>query len=207
MDDGDFEADVLTGYPRPTVRPSFPETPTGEDDPNIMYYPPDGDPPRRASYYNGRANIGYLHPSQDSLRIRWPVFGELSDIQVLDDPRDTNSATKPYLNDKDGSFHAVSDSAVTDPPCSQTTIYVDCLNEYSSLTFENCDCPYVEPDASGMVAADPVVQCMSREQLEKSIERTRKLMQEAARKLDFIEAAQLRDEVLRLEDILKEKSV
>ena len=67
--------------------------------------------------------------------------------------------------------------------------------------------PYVEPDSSGMVAADPVVQYMSREQLEKSIERTRKLMQEAARKLDFIEAAQLRDEVLRLEDILKEKSV
>ena len=46
---------------------------------------------------------------------------------------------------------------------------------------------------------------MSKEQLEKSISRTRKLMQEAARKLDFIEAAQYRDELLRLEDMLKQK--
>ena len=54
-------------------------------------------------------------------------------------------------------------------------------------------------------AADPIVEYMSKEQLEKSINRTRKLMQEAAKKLDFIEAAQYRDELLRLEDMLKEK--
>ena len=54
-------------------------------------------------------------------------------------------------------------------------------------------------------AADPVVEYMSKEQLEKSIGRTRKLMQEAARKLEFIEAAQYRDELLRLEDLLKKK--
>ena len=47
---------------------------------------------------------------------------------------------------------------------------------------------------------------MSRAQLEKSIERTRKLMQEAAKKLDFIEAAQYRDEVLKMEELLKEKT-
>ena len=47
---------------------------------------------------------------------------------------------------------------------------------------------------------------MSRAQLEKSIERTRKLMQEAAKKLDFIEAAQYRDEVLKMEELLKEKN-
>ena len=45
----------------------------------------------------------------------------------------------------------------------------------------------------------------SREQLEKSIAQTRKLMQEAAKKLEFIQAAQYRDEVLRLEELLKEK--
>ena len=38
------------------------------------------------------------------------------------------------------------------------------------------------------------------------MERTRKLMQEAAKKLNFIEAAQYRDELLRLEDMLKDKS-
>ena len=47
---------------------------------------------------------------------------------------------------------------------------------------------------------------MSKEQLQKSMERTRKLMQEAAKKLNFIEAAQYRDELLRLEDMLKDKS-
>ena len=46
---------------------------------------------------------------------------------------------------------------------------------------------------------------MSRAQLEKSIERTKKLMQEAAKKLDFIEAAQYRDEILKMEELLKEK--
>ena len=65
--------------------------------------------------------------------------------------------------------------------------------------------PYVEQESVAQVAADPIVQYMSREQLEKSIARTRKLMQEAARKLDFIEAAQWRDEVLRLEELLNTK--
>lgn len=63
---------------------------------------------------------------------------------------------------------------------------------------------YVEPEFAS-VAADPVVEYMSRPQLEKSIERTRKLMQEAAKKLEFIEAAQYRDELIKLEDLLKNK--
>ena len=63
---------------------------------------------------------------------------------------------------------------------------------------------YVEP-SSPNVAADPVVQYMTKAQMQKSIERTRKLMQEAAKKLEFIEAAQYRDELLKLEDLMKEK--
>ena len=55
------------------------------------------------------------------------------------------------------------------------------------------------------VAADPIIEYMSRPQLEKSIARTRKLMTEAAKRLDFIEAAQYRDELLKLEDIIKSK--
>jgi len=65
--------------------------------------------------------------------------------------------------------------------------------------------PYIEKESNAGIAADPIVQYMSRPQLEKSIERTRRLMQEAAKKLDFIEAAQYRDELLKLEDLLKEK--
>ena len=55
------------------------------------------------------------------------------------------------------------------------------------------------------IAADPIVEYMSRSQLEKSIARTRKLMQEAAKQLNFAEAAQYRDEMFRLEELLKTK--
>ena len=55
------------------------------------------------------------------------------------------------------------------------------------------------------MAADPIIEYMSRPQLEKSIARTRKLMTEAAKRLDFIEAAQYRDELLKLEDFIKSK--
>ncbi|GAE81951.1 excinuclease ABC subunit UvrB [Bacteroides reticulotermitis] len=63
---------------------------------------------------------------------------------------------------------------------------------------------YIEPSTPN-IAADPIVQYMTKPQMEKSIERTRKLMQEAAKKLEFIEAAQYRDELLKLEDMMKEK--
>ena len=56
---------------------------------------------------------------------------------------------------------------------------------------------------SANIAADPVVQYMSAPQLQKAIERTRKDMLDAARQMDFIEAARLRDEMLKLEDKLK----
>ena len=45
------------------------------------------------------------------------------------------------------------------------------------------------------VAADPVVRYMSKEQLEKAMEKSRKAMEKAAAALDFIEAARLRDEI------------
>ena len=62
---------------------------------------------------------------------------------------------------------------------------------------------YVEPEPS--LVADPVVRYMNRKQLEKAIERTKKQMMEAAKKLDFIEAAQFRDELVKLEDLLVTK--
>ncbi|MDF9830728.1 excinuclease ABC subunit UvrB [Parabacteroides sp. PF5-6] len=62
---------------------------------------------------------------------------------------------------------------------------------------------YIEPEAS--LVADPVIRYMTRPQLEKSIERTKKLMTEAAKKLEFIEAAQYRDELIKLQDQLATK--
>ena len=54
------------------------------------------------------------------------------------------------------------------------------------------------------MAADPVVKYMNREQLQKAIERTRRQMVEAAKKMEFIEAAQYRDELIKLEDLLQQ---
>ncbi len=65
--------------------------------------------------------------------------------------------------------------------------------------------PYLEPDEQFAFASDPIVEYMTEAQLRKSVERTRKLMGEAAKKLEFIQAAQYRDELLKLEDILREK--
>jgi len=64
---------------------------------------------------------------------------------------------------------------------------------------------YVEPEKSTDIAADPVVRYMSVPALEKAIAKTRKAMQEAAKKLEFLEAAQLRDELMKLEELLKKK--
>jgi excinuclease ABC subunit B len=61
---------------------------------------------------------------------------------------------------------------------------------------------YIEE--STRAVADPIMAYMSQDQLKKSIEHTRKLMTEAAKKLDFIQAAQYRDELLKMEEMLKE---
>lgn len=63
---------------------------------------------------------------------------------------------------------------------------------------------YIEPEHVNV--ADPVEQYMTRPQLEKAMERAKKQMTEAAKKLDFIEAAQYRDELVRLQDLLAKKT-
>lgn len=62
---------------------------------------------------------------------------------------------------------------------------------------------YSGPDESAF-AADPIIRSMTPEQLEKSIANTTKLMKEAAKQLDFIQAAQYRDEIVRLKSLLGE---
>jgi len=55
------------------------------------------------------------------------------------------------------------------------------------------------------IAADPVVQYMSRKEVEMAIDKNKKDMQAAVKELDFIEAARLRDENKVLEQLLLEK--
>ena len=64
---------------------------------------------------------------------------------------------------------------------------------------------YVEQEVNVIQVADPVVLKMTSGQLEKSIESLRKRMMEAARKMDFVQAASLRDEMLRMQKELAER--
>ena len=64
---------------------------------------------------------------------------------------------------------------------------------------------YDTDNTSTAIACDPIVEYMTAEQLKKSIERTRRLMEKAAEKMEFIEAAQYRDEMFKLMEILKSK--
>lgn len=70
-------------------------------------------------------------------------------------------------------------------------------NKYKSV--------YLEPE-SGAFAADPIIKHMSKAELERSIANTTVLMKQAAKDLDFIQAAQYRDEIIRLQELLKTKS-
>ncbi len=64
---------------------------------------------------------------------------------------------------------------------------------------------YAEPDELS-IAADPVVQYMSADELKKQIAKTKSTMIKAAKEMNFVEAARLRDEMYLLEKMLEEKS-
>ncbi|MBR2638025.1 MAG: excinuclease ABC subunit UvrB [Bacteroidaceae bacterium] len=64
---------------------------------------------------------------------------------------------------------------------------------------------YAFDNTQPAIACDPIVEYMTPQQLEKSIARTKRLMENAAEKMDFIEATQYRDEMFRLQELLKKK--
>ncbi len=78
----------------------------------------------------------------------------------------------------------------------QTTVIVDSKGKLARSYVENETINY---------AADPVVQYMSKEELQKAITRTRKAMDTAAKEFDFAEAARLRDEMFALEKLFAGK--
>lgn len=64
---------------------------------------------------------------------------------------------------------------------------------------------YVEPDPSVAIAADPVLQYLGEKELKKAIDTVRKKMEKAAKEMDFLEAAKLRDEMFSLEKTFNER--
>ena len=71
----------------------------------------------------------------------------------------------------------------------------------SQLSKETIPYAYVEPEHT--TAADPLAEYLTKPQLTKLIEKTRKMMTEAAKKLEFLEAAQYRNELIKLEQMLE----
>ena len=60
-------------------------------------------------------------------------------------------------------------------------------------------------ESKGLMAADPIIERMTRPQLEKALNETIRLMKEAAKRLDFMQAAQYRNEMVRLQQELELK--
>ncbi len=76
------------------------------------------------------------------------------------------------------------------------------LNKSSILDIRGDQKMYIEPDQPS-IAADPVVGYMTRDQIEKAIAETERKMKKAAKELDFMSAAQFRDDMLALKNRLK----
>ncbi len=64
---------------------------------------------------------------------------------------------------------------------------------------------YLEPEEAD-AAADPILQYMDKDKLQKTIDKTREAMEKAASELDFIEAARLRDEMYAMQKVLFNKN-
>lgn len=77
-------------------------------------------------------------------------------------------------------------------------------NKQKKSTSKKATSSIYDIDSLHHIAADPVVAYMSKDNLEKAIEKTKADMVAAAKNMDFITAAQLRDEMIRLEDKLNE---
>ena len=100
--------------------------------------------------------------------------------------------------------HGITPTQIT-KATKQSTLRTDAGGDVNKDT-SNGPTTYVEPEERPM-AADPIIQHMTRQQLEKSIANMTHLMKEAAKKLDFIQAAQYRDEIVRMQKDLELKQV
>ncbi|PRD52575.1 excinuclease ABC subunit UvrB [Sphingobacterium gobiense] len=64
---------------------------------------------------------------------------------------------------------------------------------------------YVEPDATAFIAADPVMEYLGDKEMKKAIENVRRKMEKAAKEMDFLEAAKLRDEMFVMEKLYEDR--
>jgi len=97
------------------------------------------------------------------------------------------------------------DAVKTTAPTSRQSLYDEQkkkLHIEEQAYIEPGERRYILPDEDAHMVADPIMRSMTEADLRKSIMHTTQLMKEAAKNLDFIQAAQYRDELLRLQDLL-----
>ena len=84
------------------------------------------------------------------------------------------------------------------------------INKKNETLFENSGVVsrpdnYSDVDTSAAIAADPLVQYMNSDDLQKAIQKTQKAMEKAAKEMEFMEAARLRDELIELKKLYESK--
>jgi excinuclease ABC subunit B len=79
------------------------------------------------------------------------------------------------------------------------------IEQTSVMDFKGGVQQIYDDNAEASLAADPIVQYMTKPELKKSLENTKKEMQTAAKELNFLLAAKLRDEMFALEKMMEEK--
>jgi len=108
-------------------------------------------------------------------------------IQTIDETNRRRDKQRAY-----NELHGITPTAITKEIISSS------LGSHSKMVEAKA---YIEPTTVSLVA-DPVIAHMNPTQLQKTIDKARKAMYEASKRLDFLEAAQYRDEVLKLEELL-----
>ena len=145
---------------------------------------------RAARHLNGKA-IMYADTITDSMR------------QTIDETARRREKQLKYNADNNIIPQAVASRTVVSPLPTKVEVASNAMPRMATpigKTYQP-----ISSETTNSIAADPVVQYMSDNDIEKSIKNARRHMEEAAKRLDFIEAAQWRDEMLQLEDLLKEK--
>ena len=146
---------------------------------------------------------GFLRSERSLTQTAGRAARNLNGIVIMYADKITNSMQKTidstnYLREKQLKYNTENNITPTQiiKPTREIIGY-----EYRSDSQQDYEGGTALPD----VAADPVVQYMSVDGLEKTIEKTKKQMKAVAKELDFIEAARLRDEMFALQNLLQER--